>query len=265
MTPQTLSVLSDEAGWGRSLVASLPRSLRRVDSSDADISLIDGRGDWVARARARLNPGCHAVLLIDPDFADASAIAELAQDVEQCGACCIVSEQFAGHPGVAGYRDWLTQDFGTITLESVSPNTPKATVFAQLRLLRACGLAVTAFDTVTRNSVTCLIEADVLSGERRVHIRLSATQSSAGKARHRMTAYASASMARLELAQGGEAQPATASLFSAEGVQILPSIHESAHRHHLRALLAGERSDGAEALRALARDMTLATSLRPAA
>ena len=62
--------------------------------------------------------------------------------------------------------------------------------------------------------------------------------------------------------RGGDARPAKASLHSSDGELTLPSIHESAHRYQLRALLEGEFTDSASTLRAFADDAALASPLR---
>jgi hypothetical protein len=178
------------------------------------------------------------------------------------GAACVLSESFASNPALADYRDWLGPEFGTITLESVGADAPETMAFAQLRLLRALGAGVAAFGSVTQSQSACLIEADVSLGERRIHVRMSAAQSSAGPTRHLVSAYASAASAQLELTHGGDARPASASLSTVAGIQTLPSIHESAHRHRLRMLLEEEFTDSAGALRAFADDAALALSLR---
>jgi hypothetical protein len=261
-TPRTVALLSEEPGWGQALVSSLPRSLRRGDSADADIALIDGRDDWTARAFASLKQGSRHLFVIAPGSADIRAVKQLADDVEARGAACVLSESFASNPALADYRDWLGPEFGTITLESVGADAPETMAFTQLRLLRALGAGVAAFGNVTQSQSACLIEADVSLGERRIHVRMSAAQSSAGPTRHLVSAYASAASAQLELTQGGDARPATASLSTVAGIQTLPSIHESAHRHQLRMLLEEGFTDSAGALRAFADDAALALSLR---
>jgi hypothetical protein len=259
-TPLTVSLLSDQPGWGRALVSSLPRSLRTSESADADLTLIDGRDDWPSLALARVKLDCRRILVIEPDPTDVVAIADLADAVEESGASLILSERFASDPALPGFRDWLGPAYGTLTLESISGDHPETTEFAQLRLLRACGFSVTELGLVTGGPAISLIEADMQHGERQVHIRLSATQSGAGSTRHLVCAYAPDSTARLELANGGDARPAKACLFSSDGELTLPSIHESAHRHQLRTLVEVEFADSASALRAFANDAALALS-----
>jgi hypothetical protein len=261
-TPRAVSLLSEEPGWGRALVSSLPRSLRRGDGADADIALIDGRDDWPTLAFSSLKQGCRHLLVIAPAPAEISAMKRLADDVEARGAACVLSESFASSPALADYRDWLGPEFGTITLESVGADAPETMALAQLRLLRALGAGVAAFGSVTQSQFACLIEADVSLGERRIHVRMSAAQSNAGPTRHLVSAYSSAASAQLEFTHGGDARPATASLSTVAGIQTLPSIHESAHRHQLRMLLEREFTDSAGALRAFADDAALALSLR---
>jgi hypothetical protein len=261
--PRTVSLFSDEPGWGGALVASLPRSLRRVNGSEGELALVDGRGDWSGIALVQIERGCRQVLLIDPGPAAADRIARLAGGVEVSGATCTLSEHFAGNPAIAAFRDWLGPDFGTFALESVDASGPGAAALAQLRLLRALGLAAVTFSHVARTAAALLAEGEALLGGRRLHIRLAAVGSAAGPARHRISAYAPAASARLELEHGGEALPATASQSTPEGVLTLPSIHESAHRRNLRGLLEGGAASGAEALRALAEDLTLAATLTP--
>lgn len=260
--PLTVSLLSDQPGWGRALVASLPRSLRTSESADADLTLIDGRDDWPSLAIGRLKHGCRKILVIDPAPDEGDAITRLADAVEESGANLILSERFASDPALPGFRDWLGPAYGTITLESISGDCPAMTVFAQLRLLCACGFNVTELGLVTGGPAVSLIEADIQHGERQMHIRLFAAQSEASPTRHLVSAYAHTSTARLELVRGGDAHPARACLFSSDGELTLPSINESAHRHLLRALLEGEFADSASTLRAFADDAALASSLR---
>jgi hypothetical protein len=260
-TPQTASLLSDHPGWGRALVASLPRSLRVDESAEAGLTLIDGQGDWTRLALTRVTQGCRKILIAEPGPAEAGAIIRLADAVEESGANLILSERFASDPALPGFRDWLGPTFGTITVESISDDPPETTVFTQLRLLRASGYGVSGIGQLFRNPGVCLIETDVFLAEQQVHIRLSAAQSNAGLVRHLVSAYAPACTARLELALGGDARPAKASLSTAEGELNLPSIHESAHRHQLRALLGRDLTDSASALRAFADDAVLASTL----
>jgi hypothetical protein len=262
MTEQlTISAFSDEPGWGRALVASLPRSLRRVDDSAGDAALVDGRADWTGIALAQVERGCRRILVTDPAAEDGQKIARLADAVEACGAVCILSESFASDPAISGFRDWLGPEFGTIALESTAASAPDSALLTQLRLLRACGINALEFSHLSRTATACLAEVDATLDGQRVHLRLSAVQSVAGPERHLITAYAPAASARLDLVDGGEALPATASLFTTGGLQTLPSIHESAHRHDLRALLEGGQANAADVLRALADDINLAAAL----
>lgn len=259
--PRTVSLISDEPGWGRALVASLPRSLKRVEGPGGDLALVDGRGDWTGTALAQVERGCRHVLLIDPAPAKVDRIACLADAIDASGAACVVSERFAGNPAIPAFRDWLGPDFGTIAIESVDRAGPDAAVLVQLRLLRALGIEAVSPGRASRTAAACLAEADALLAGRSVHIRLAAVRSDAGPTRHLLSAYAPTACAQLELTHGGEALPATANLFTPEGVRTLPSIHESAHRHDLRALLEGGQENAADALRALADDMSVAAKL----
>lgn len=255
--PQSARPVSNEPGWGLALLASLPRSLCR-GGPDADIILLDGRGDWTDIGLALVQGGSRHILLIDPAAAPPVAIERLARAVDASDTILTISESLAGNPTIVGFKKWLGTEFGIVSIVSTDAMAPRALLLAQLRLLRAAGIRDVNFGHFAESPAAFLAEASATLAGSPIHVRLSAAQSAAGDPHHLVTAYAATALARLDLRPGGEARPAKASLSTAEGLHELPSIHESAHRHNLRALPEAASADPAGALLSLVDDIALA-------
>jgi hypothetical protein len=260
--PLTTSLISEEAGWGSALVASLPRSLQRVDGRDGDIAIVDGRAAWIGAVDSLLDAGCRRILLADPGSAQPDRIDRLAQSVSAADAALVIAERVAGNPAMSGFRAWMGNGFGTLAITSRDVGTRDQMLLNQLRVLRSVGVTELSIGTSALASAALLAEADALLNGQPVHVRLAAVQSVAGLARHRLNAYAPTLAARLDLHGGAAARPARGDLFTSEGQQRLPAIHESAERYHLRALIEGKATCGANALRELADDIRIAASVR---
>lgn len=260
---RTVALASERAGWGRGLVASLPRALRLVrgDGEAADILLIDGAGEWVVRAARVLAQGGRQLVVVEPGPVDPAALAGLADAVDRAGADVALIEALPDNPALAAFRDRLDPGFGELVLDGADDEGIQGLLLTQLRLLRALGFRDLRLTAAAATSTAYLIDGEGRLNEAVRRLRLTGA-AGARPARIEITAYADTAMARLWWSGGTEARPVEVMLADAAGLLQLPAIHEGGHRHGLRAMLAlPETSRGSAPLRALADDAALLRSL----
>lgn len=232
---RTVALLSERPGWGRGLVASLPRSLclARGDNA-ADVALVDGAPGWMARAMTAMAQGTRDLLVLDPTPADPTALADAA---DKAGARVAFASALADHPAVAGLRDRLDESFAELVLDGTGDEGLDSLLFGHLQLLHALGVGDLRLEAIAQTPAAYLVEGEgMLAGTWR-RLRLTGASGPAA-ARTTLSAHAPAATARLLWQAGADARPAQVSLADAGGLMVLPAIHEGGHRHALRNILA---------------------------
>ncbi|MFY7835694.1 MAG: hypothetical protein ACOVQ0_05375 [Novosphingobium sp.] len=254
-TSQAVALVSSEEGWAQGLVASLPRSLRRVEQpAAARLVLVDGRDDWQQSVSALLADGAKQIALVEPGMADLDAVAALPDAIEAAGADCTVLEALAGNPAIAGLRNILTHGFGELVLDGCNPQRLDAVLQRHIRLLRASGVTQLNLKAFAVTSSAFLIDGSAQMAGAQVRLRLTGAKGHDAPYTS-LIAHAADATARLVWCGGAEARPVEVSLADASGLRQLPALHEGGHRHGLRALLAGQETTGSAQMRALIDDM----------
>jgi hypothetical protein len=234
---RTVKLASTRDGWGRELVASLPRSLRRVDDPMADIVLIDGAGDWTATATQALAQDARTMVVVEPGPVDQAALAMLAYAVATAGANVAMVAALADNPALDGFRSLIDDAFGELVLDGGQGNNLAGVLLLQLHLLRAAGTEDLRLTTLAVSSVAFIIEGEGRIGAVVRRVRLTGAVGM-GPARINVAAYAAAATARLSWRGDAVARPVEVTLADAAGLRTLPPIHESGQRNALRTLLA---------------------------
>jgi hypothetical protein len=257
---KTVALLSEQPGWGRGLVASLPLSLRLAHGPVADLALVDGASGWTARALSAIAHGTRSVIVLEPTPADPTALADAA---DQRGAHVALASALADHPALDGLRDLLDASFAELVLDTSGSDSLDAQLFAQLRLLRALGLQDLRLSAIGRTPAAYLIEGEGLLDSIPRRLRLTGARG-ASVARTTLTAHAPTATARLLWQSGAEARPAQVSLTDPTGSHQLPAIHEGGHRHIVRNIIArGAGPVTTASVRDLRELCTLLTTLMP--
>ncbi|MFM2370809.1 MAG: hypothetical protein RIS85_531 [Pseudomonadota bacterium] len=260
-TSLAVALFSSQEGWAQGLVASLPRSLRRVErAAAAQLVLVDGRDDWLQSMSALLAGGAKQIALVEPVMTDLDALAALPDAIEAAGADCTVLEALAGNPAIAGLRDILTHGFGELVLDGCDPQRLDAVLLRHIRLLRASGITQLHLETLAVSDGAFLIDGSAQMAGAEVRLRLTGAKGHDAPYT-RLTAHAADATARLVWRGGAEARPAEVSLADASGLRQLPMLHEGGHRHGLRALLAAQPTTGSAQMRALIEDMAMVQKL----
>jgi len=258
-TTRTVGLASRRAGWGRELVASLPRSLRRTNDGmlPADIMLVDGVPGWTIAAMQTLAQGVRALVVVEPGFVDPDELAALADAVDEAGADLTLVDALADSAALAGFRNLLDDSFGELVVDGARADCRSGLLLAQLRVLRALGLEGLQLTMIDATCAAIIIEGEGRLGPATLRLRLSGAVG-AGPKRLAVTAHAAAATARLSWRGGTAARPVEVTLANVAGIRTLPAIHEGGHRRGLRALLASTRApSGSAALRAFGRDLDL--------
>lgn len=260
-TTRTVALASMRAGWGRELVASLPRSLRRVDDSVADLVLVDGAPGWTALAKQALAQGARTLVVIEPTIVDLASLTKLADAIDLAGADIALVSALADSAAPASLCDLLDATFGELVLDGTQSGSLAGLLLTQLRLLRAVGLDDLRLTTAAVTPAAFIIEGEgqIEGIERRIRLTGSV---GAGPARIALNAHAGAATARLSWRGDAAARPVDVSLADATGLRTLPAIHEGGHRHALRSLRpAPDAPRGSLALHCFSRDLHLLQEL----
>jgi len=234
-----LSVQADgiSASWTKALAASLPASVRLVDTG-GDVVLLGGQGDWHARLLAAMQAGQKRFIVMDPQAGAAGQLGEVAAMAQAIGAQVTLCETHADNPAVAPFRAGLAGTYSTVTITGQGEAAIADLVLQQLRLARAAGFAPAAIVHAAADAGQAIATLEATFGDASVLLRLNAVQSRAGGAHHRLLAHGRTESACLQVWSDPPARPATAFHISGDCTTGQPTIYESAHRAVLRSLAA---------------------------
>lgn len=253
---RTVALASTRAEWGRELVASFPRSLRRIDGPAADLVLIDGVGDWIATANQMLVQGARTLIVVEPSRADRAALETLADAIDTVGADIVLVAALADSAALGDLHSLLDERFGEVVIDGAQDD-PAQLLLSQLRLLRALGADDLQLATIGMTPAAFVVEGAAAIGGVVRRIRMTGALG-AGQARIAVIAHGVDATARLVWHGDAPARPVTVSLADATGLRALPAIHEGGPRHALRAMLASPGAPrGSAALRSFGRDIDL--------
>lgn len=248
MSARTLSGLGAARERAGTIGATLAQSFRFVaDAAEADVVMIDGRGDWPTRIAEALTIGPQHLVLLDPQPVEPSALAVGSAALDKTQTSLWISEASAGHPALAPWREALAPEVAAIAMHSVGDGvgmgvgegSRAALILRQLRLARAAGFPVIAIADAQHADRATIVTARACHDTGEVVLRAVVSVRNGREARHGLDIYSSAGIASLSVSDSGEALPATASIMNAEGERVMPAIYEHAHRATLRAIAGG--------------------------
>jgi len=259
-TPLKLALDSERPEWARALVASLPASLRLAPAEGADFGLVDAGAAWPLRAEAMVACGIKRVLVVEPTMADPDAVQRLSEVANERGAMIRFGEGFAGNPALTGFRSWLTEDIVLLTATGHGEADVASLLLQQLRLARAAIFSAERVeDAVITTGAAIVTLAGDLDGRPGI-LRMNVCRTEAVAAQHRLLAHGPVVTASLTVHDGWNAREAEAAFADSDGLQVRPSIYESAHRAALRALL-DEQAQAGEDLQLWAKDAAFVRAL----
>lgn len=238
------------------LAASLPASVRM---GGGDALLLDGADDWPERLSRAIAQGARRIILIDP--VPARGLDGVIAQVEAADASVILCENHADNPAVAPFGAGLTGPFAAITITGQGMAPLADMILAQLRLVRALGIAVGDLFDAAGGVDHALATLQARHGGQDLLLRLNVAQSGAGLAHHRLMAHGVADSACIEIGSEAHARPATAFHITADAAEHQATIYEGALRAALRRAVAGDWPGDALALRDWAGDADLALAI----
>jgi hypothetical protein len=260
----TLSAAPELVGLLNELIPTLPlsyRSFRGPSSDPSDVHLAFGNGDWTEAVAAAAEAGTSCVMVVNPAPCAPERIYALIDRVEASSTKVFLSEAFASDPAVAHLRARLTEKATVCNLAAADTMDIERALFDQMRLARALGMPIAAIvdriETQSSALLTCRAADDT-------PIRLAVSPMIVDQEpRHRFRAYGANWAARLDLHGDHNARPAEASIVDANGMTLVPTVYETAHRMVLRAIRGGLAASH-QNMRNFAADSLLAASLVPA-
>jgi len=228
---------------GLGLVASLPRTLRLSQDpfkAPADLMLVDGGAEWTDRAAVAIEAGIRTVVVLDPTPADPTSLADAADALgARVATVCSLTDLASLGP----LRARLDDGFSEFVLDGSTDGRLDDLLFSHLRLLQSLGIEDLQMHAVARSGDAYIIEGTGRLGSTSRRLRLTGARGP-GSARTCLIGHAGGATARLVWQAGTEARPAKVSFADADGLLVLPAIHEGGRRHGLRTILAG--SDAAQ-------------------
>ena len=255
--PHTIHAEAAVEAIARGLLASLPLSwTRAADPDEADAVAIAGDTGWAAHAASLIHGGVRRVVVTDPRQDDPAAVRALAHLVASERAVVLLSEPYAGNPGLTDLPARLA-DHQTVAIEALGPRSAADLLFDQLRLARALGIADLALDYLAIDDRSA---SAVLRGRQAadpVHLRLLAASTRAGVPQLIVRAYGMASILTATVFDATTSRPTTISGSTADAGSVEPTRYENAHRATWRALLTATTSSD---LIGFAEDVELLTS-----
>jgi hypothetical protein len=241
----------------RALVASLPLSFSIAgDARPADVIVLAGGRGWATEARRELDSEAQRVVVVSPGLDDADAIRALADSADSGGASVVLSETYAGNPGLAGAASRF-EGAMLVAITGLTEVDLGEGLLVHLRMARALGLTEVRLDDAVSTASAHLASGSAQLGGR-VLFRSLVTHSAAAPAQHTARGYAGAGLVVATVFDSDTARPASVTAVTGEGATELPTIYEHAHRSAFRALASGP-SDSAR-LREFVADVETATA-----
>jgi hypothetical protein len=260
----TLSAAQELAGLLDELVPTLPlsyRPARDVSDDPGDVHLAFGEGDWTEAVAIAAEAGATCVMVVNPAPCPPERIVALIDRVQASSTRIFLSEAFASDPAVALLRARLTEKATVCNLAAAYMMGIERALFDQMRLARALAMPIGAIVDSIETRSSALVTGRTADG---TLIRLTVLPMVTDwEPRHRFRAYGANWAARLDLHGDHNARPAEASIIDANGMTLVPTIYETAHRAILRAIHGGLAASHQD-MRNFAADSLLAATLVPA-
>lgn len=234
-----LSVLADEAarrsGDIPAVIASLPESLR-PDGTGTELVAIDGASGWVTAALAAIDGGAKGLVVINPVVEDAAAVMNAAQ---QKRVAVVIDRPFAGNPAVPGVREHFATMGGPHALLECTLTTPLGAdltrvLMDQLALVGALAHPLSTARALDRTARRHAIAGLTADGRR---VRLTCVCTNARPPTALVRQLGENGSVSLTLPNPDTARPGHATVTTADGAKLLPTLFETAHRVAWRRLV----------------------------
>ena len=217
-----------------SVVASLPASLR-WDSVSPDLLAVSGVDGWTARASRSVENGIKGILVVDPIVEDAGALDAAAS---RAGVPVVIDRPLAGNPllrtVVPIFADPDRRD-GLLESRVVIPASGdlESALLDQLALVRAAAAAVESAAVVIWTSAVYVIEGRIRDGRQ---VQLTGIRTNAQPRSGWVRILGRTGEVELAIPDPGSARPAHATITTADGATLLPTLFETSHRAAWRRL-----------------------------
>lgn len=257
----TSSPEADAAGAVAQVVASLPVSLHPSDDGGAALVAIAGTSGWTERALDSISSGARGLMVISPSAADVTALKERS---EALGVPVVIDTEWAHNPAVSSAAPHFAAHNDENSLLEARVNAPAGAdldqvLLAQLALIRAAADPVVSLTYARRNEHGYDALAQLASGARAT---LAAILTDAIPASASLRIIKPLHAVALALPASGTAAPGKVTVSGPEGVTLLPTLWESAHRAAWRRLHdLAEAGRSCEDLRAFAEDVALVAEI----
>ncbi len=216
------------------VIASLPVSLHPV-SEAPDLCAVAGESGWTGEALDILGTGIRGILVVDPVSEDAS---DLAAAASAAGIPVVIDRPLAGNPTVpviATHFANAGEPHGLLecrVVQSGSGDLDRA-LLDQLALVRAAAAEVQSATVLARTNHCYAIQGYLANGRR---TQLTGICTAAQPRSGHLRLLGLTGSVELTVPDPSTARPAQATITTPDGLVLLPTIFESAHRATWRRL-----------------------------
>ena len=228
---------ADHAGSIPEVIASLPVSLARSTSAEADLVAVSGATGWTNRAMEAIRSGARGVLVVDPQ---AEPVHELKKVASQHEVPVVLNHRLASNPGVEVARSKVQSISGDISFVDLTASVVSTGTYSsaldELRLIASRLVGRIQGLRTLRRSEDSLLATGHCAGTS-IPVTFAALHSPLGP----FAAYARIVTAsgdiELRIPSPETAAPAEVTFTDAEGTTLAPTLFESSRRSSWRRLI----------------------------